>query len=92
MIRVAQLPDARAGRDPDRLPAPTSMGERPDPVYGEVPVAVVSFGAAVGCTVEELREQLARSLAKIQVAGDDLAGARASEESRRQDRQTGIAP
>ena len=37
---------------------------RPDPVYGEVPVAFVAFGAATDCNVEELRLHLAASLAK----------------------------
>ncbi len=40
---------------------------RPDPVYGEVPVAFVAFGAATDCNVEELRLHLAASLAKYKL-------------------------
>ena len=40
---------------------------RPDPVYGEVPVAFVSFGATAECTVGELRVRLAENLAKYKL-------------------------
>ncbi len=40
---------------------------RPDPVYGEVPVAFVSFDGASGASVDELREHLVANLAKYKL-------------------------
>lgn len=43
---------------------------RPDPVYGEVPVAFVSFRAGSSATTDELRKHLADQLAKYKLPAE----------------------
>jgi len=46
---------------------------RPDPVYGEVPVAFVSFRDGAGLTTDELRAHLAQHLAKYKLPAEIVA-------------------